>query len=59
MREFKLPTELETALISEVAPLRIADRKKPAGQAYGFAIVGDKIVVAKGTYSSAPLSGNT
>jgi len=32
-----------------MSPLQIADSKKPVRQAYGFAIVGDKVVVTKGT----------
>ena len=49
IKKFKLPTDLETARISQLSPLQIADSKKLVKQAYGFAIVGDKVVVAKGT----------
>lgn len=38
MKKLKLPTDLETARISEMSPLQIADSKKPVRQAYGFAI---------------------
>ena len=48
VKKFKLPTNLGTARIQQLRPPQIADPKKPVRQAYGFAIVGDKIVVVKG-----------
>jgi len=48
MKKFKLPAELEAGRISELTPLQVADSKNPSGWAYGFAWVGEKVVLVKG-----------